>query len=329
MRRALAEWLRQAWDAEAVGIEAPVALTGGAIQENWRLAARVRGGPMTGSHDLVLRLDAPSQLPASHARAEEFRILGVVRDAGVRVPEPLAVCADPGILGRPFFVMRHVAGVADAQDLTARAPIPGLAGAFGAELARLHRIAPPQPSLAFLGTPPEDPARAHVAWLRGLLDGLPLRRPALEWGLNWLWRNAPEPVRSCLCHCDFRTGNILVEDDRLAAVLDWEFAGWSDPAQDLGWVCAPCWRFRRPDLEAGGIGTREELLAGYVAAGGSAPEPERLAYWQVMAGARWAVLALWQAERHRSGAETSLELALTGHLVPELELELLALTAEG
>lgn len=329
MRAALAAWLRQAWNAEEVELGEPEALTGGAIQENWRVVARVRGGALAGEHVLVLRLDAPSLLPASHSRAEEFRILALVRDAGVRAPEPLAVCADPGPLGRPFFVMRHVAGVADARALTAIAPLPGLAGAFGAELARLHRIAPPQDALEFLGPPPVDAARAHVEWLRGLLDGLPERRPALEWGLNWLWRNAPAPVPARLCHRDFRTGNILVDDGRLAAVLDWEFAGWSDPAQDLGWVSAPCWRFRRPDLEAGGIGTLDELIAGYVAAGGSAPEPERLSYWHVMAGARWAVIALWQAERHHSGAEPSLELALTGHLVPELELDLLARTGSG
>jgi hypothetical protein len=45
-----------------------------------------------------------------------------------------------------------------------------------------------------------------------------------------------------------------------------------------------------------------------------------------MATARWAVIAHWQAARHRSGAQRCLELALTGHLAPELELELLTMT---
>ena len=45
-----------------------------------------------------------------------------------------------------------------------------------------------------------------------------------------------------------------------------------------------------------------------------------------MAHLRWAVIALQQAERHRSGSQRSLELALTAHIVPELELEILDLT---
>ena len=47
-----------------------------------------------------------------------------------------------------------------------------------------------------------------------------------------------------------------------------------------------------------------------------------------MATLRWAIIALQQAERHVSGGETSLELALTAHVVPGLELDLLAMTRE-
>ena len=54
--------------------------------------------------------------------------------------------------------------------------------------------------------------------------------------------------------------------------------------------------------------------------------PEETIYWQVLAHLRWALIALQQSERHRSGAQASLELALTAHIVPELEREILALT---
>ncbi|MNF12535.1 hypothetical protein D3C80_2140590 [compost metagenome] len=46
-----------------------------------------------------------------------------------------------------------------------------------------------------------------------------------------------------------------------------------------------------------------------------------------MATLRWAVIALQQTQRHLSGEEPSLELALTGRLLPELELEILRLTS--
>ncbi len=48
-----------------------------------------------------------------------------------------------------------------------------------------------------------------------------------------------------------------------------------------------------------------------------------------MALVRWAVIALQQAERHNSGAEPSLELALTAHVVPELEAEILIMTGDN
>ena len=38
---------------------------------------------------------------------------------------------------------------------------------------------------------------------------------------------------------------------------------------------------------------------------------------------RWATIALQQAHRHMSGADQSLELALTGRMVPDIELDLL------
>ena len=41
---------------------------------------------------------------------------------------------------------------------------------------------------------------------------------------------------------------------------------------------------------------------------------------------RWAVIALQQARRHLAGGETSLELALTGRIVHELEYEIMQLT---
>jgi aminoglycoside phosphotransferase (APT) family kinase protein len=326
MRDALEAWLAPAWGAERVAIDGLAPLSGGAIQENRGFEAEVAGGPMAGRHELVLRLDAPSGLPMSRPRAEEYALIHAARAAGVTAPEALALCADPGVIGRAFFVMRRAPGIADPRALTGEPERPGLAAALGAELAALHRIAPPRADLGFLGDPPADPARAAVALVRGWLDGLGEPRPALEWGLAALEARAPDPVAPALCHRDFRTGNLLVEGSRVAAVLDWEFAGWSDPAEDIGWVSAPCWRFRRPEAEAGGLGSLDDLLAGYAAAGGTPPSPERIAWWQAMATARWAAIALWQAERHRSGAERSLELALTAHLVPELELELLVLT---
>jgi aminoglycoside phosphotransferase (APT) family kinase protein len=128
-----------------------------------------------------------------------------------------------------------------------------------------------------------------------------------------------------LAHNDFRTGNLMLDASGVTAVLDWEFAAWGDPHADLGWLCARCWRFGNNAQEAGGIGPREAFYAGYEAEAGTKLDRARIPWWELMAHIRWAVIAADQAMRHISGEERSLELALTGHIVPELEWEILAM----
>ena len=94
----------------------------------------------------------------------------------------------------------------------------------------------------------------------------------------------------------------------------------------LPWFCAACWRFGARDREAGGIGSRQAFHAGYKEVSGKNIDPARVRYWEVMAHVRWAVIALQQADRFVSGGERNLEAALTAHVVPELELEILTMT---
>jgi aminoglycoside phosphotransferase (APT) family kinase protein len=129
-----------------------------------------------------------------------------------------------------------------------------------------------------------------------------------------------------LAHNDFRTGNIMLDATGVTGVLDWEFAAWGDGDADLGWLCAKCWRFGNVAQEAGGLGPREALYAGYAAEAGTPVDDTRVRWWELMAHLRWAVIAADQAQRHLSGEERSLELALTGHIVPDLEWEILSLS---
>ncbi len=321
--------------------KAPVTITalerlpGGAIQENWLLDISVGdGGDWAGDHLLVLRMDAPSSVAASHGRVDEFALLKAAEKAGVTVPMPCLLGDDDAILGRPFFIMHRIEGIAAGHKLVKRPTDDALAAALGIELARIHAITPESPEaagLGFLAPLKTSPALAAVALYRRYLDDLGQARPALEWGLRWLELNAPEKGDIVLCHKDFRTGNYMVSDDgsgggELTGILDWEFAGWGEPEEDIGWFCAKCWRFGANAREAGGIAERKPFYEAYERESGRAIDPARAAYWQVMAHVRWAVIACQQAARHVSGEQPSLELALTQHVVPELELEVLHLT---
>ena len=54
-----------------------------------------------------------------------------------------------------------------------------------------------------------------------------------------------------------------------------------------------------------------------------------VAFYRHLLKSEPAAIALQQAMRHVGGGETNLELALTAHIVPELELDILELTKEG
>jgi aminoglycoside phosphotransferase (APT) family kinase protein len=327
-RERLAEWLASAVEARSVTIQGVERLSGGAIQESVALDVVIDGGPRAGSHALVLRASAKSTLPVSWDRAQEFAILRVAHGAGVTVPEPWVVCTDVAVLGRPFYVMARARGEARGFRLVRDPEVVSCGGSLVArlaqEIARLHRLEPPLAGLEFMAVPSEAPARARIDQYRRYLDSLGASEPTLEWALSWLERRAPAPLRICLIHGDFRTGNFLVDRGELTAILDWEFAGFGDPREDLGWMLARYWRFGAYEREAGGLASREALLGAYEGATGQPVDRAAVDWWEVMATVRWAVIALMQAERHRSGAERSLELALTAHVVPVLELDLLA-----
>lgn len=305
-------------------------LSGGAIQENWLLLVEQEGGSRPGEQRLVLRTDAPSSVAVSMTRAQEFAVLRCAFEAGAKVPEPLVLCADLSVLGREFFIMQALDGTAFGPALTRDAVSDdqrsALCRELGVSLASLHRITPPHPQLEFLPAPAVDHAQECIDTYRRYLDTLSAGFPALEWGLRWCELNRPAPLSPRLLHRDYRTGNYMVADGRLSGILDWEFAGWGDPREDIGWFTARCWRFAGPQREAGGVGELEDFFEGYNSIAPLQMDRAALTYWQVMAHLRWAIIALQQAERYMTDGEDSLELALTGRMLSELEQEILLLT---
>ncbi|MCX8099662.1 MAG: phosphotransferase family protein [Geminicoccaceae bacterium] len=325
-RARLEAWLTAALSARAVRLGSVARLSGGAIQENLGLELEIEGGSRAGRHALVLRRDAPSTVAVSRSRLEEYALLEAAHRAGVPVPEPWAACADPAVLGKPFYLMAKVAGEARGarlvKDPAVLARGSELAAELGRALARIHALRPPLPELPFLSTP-ADPLAERIAQLRGHLDALGEPQPVLEWGLRLLERARPGSGEITLVHADFRTGNLMLREGRLVAVLDWEFATLSDPLEDLGWMLAKCWRFGAVERECGGLGPREPFLSAYEAASGRRVDRRAVRFFELLATLRWAVVALLQAERHESGRERSLELALTAHIVPQLEADVL------
>jgi aminoglycoside phosphotransferase (APT) family kinase protein len=328
-RAPLSRFLAEAGGAKRVEIAACDLLFGGAIQENWGIDAKFSDGSLAGPQPLVLRTDATSGIPSSLARLDEFAVLQAAFAARVTVPEPLFACADPGVIGKPFFVMRRVAGTAQGRHITSNPALepalPRIAARLGEELARIQTIRPPRPDLAFLPAFEASAPSRQIADFRTYLDRHPNPRPVLEWAIRWLETHIPPPLGPVLCHRDFRTGNYMLDGAALTGILDWEFAGWGDPDEDIGWFCCKGWRFARLDREAGGIAGRAQFYAAYERAAGRRLDPDRIRFWEIFANVRWAIIALQQSDRYLIGGARDLSTAIIGRRAGECELELLML----
>lgn len=327
--QAVADFIARAAGARRATVTVLSRLGGGAIQENWAIDVEIADGPQAGVYEAVLRSDAVSVIAESWPRAQEFALIAAAHAAGVTVPQPLWLEPSGSVTGRPFYVMRRAKGMAQGRRLLRS--LEGEAGdalaqRLGAELARLHTITPATAPdmLAFLPKAGGDLIARRAAHYRQSLDALPEPQPVLEWAINRMEDLAPKIDTIALCHRDFRTGNYMAENGELTAILDFEFSGWSDPYEDLGWFCARCWRFGAVDREAGGIGSREAFYAGYETGTGRPVDDPRVRYWEAIAPIRWAIIALQQGERHASGQEPSLDLALTGLRAIECDYDLLA-----
>lgn len=285
---------------------------------------------------LVLRLDADGG-GTQGSRREEFALLAAARLAGVTVPAVHSAGSDSDGLGGAFFVMDLVPGEALARRLLrderyrgARAALPKQ---IGRELARLHAIDPGQEALAFLaGRAPAGSGRARFALAeveryRQILDAFSADQPypLLRLVARWLEKHAPAASRPAVVHGDFRVGNLMFDEHGLTAVLDWELCHLGDPVEDLGWLCVRTWRFGNDALAAGGLCSREELVAYYEEAGGDACDPAALRWWELFGNWKWAIICRMQAERHKAGKRPDVELATIGRRVAETEHEILAL----
>ena len=315
---ALTSRLRTLW-GPAVEVTEVRPMPGGASRESWDIQVRAGGDGLAGQAErrLILLRDASgrTRMPQRNVAVEAAAMI-VARAAGV----PVAELFDHGdsALGRAYLLMERLDGETIPRRLLRddayAAARPGLARRLGEVLARIHQIDPE--------TLPDLPQVDALGQLTELYDGFAEPRPALEIGLRWLREHQPPPVAETLVHGDFRTGNLMVGADGLHGVLDWELAHRGDPRQDLGWLCTKAWRFGS-SKPAGGFGTREDLMAGYAAGGGTPPDEQTQRWWELYGTVRWALLCRSQAERYLSGAEPSVELAVLGRRVCEQEYDVL------
>lgn len=299
-------------------------LSGGANMESWRFTHAGRA--------LVLRRLPPGMAEGgldsdgseALSLAAQADMIETARAGGVTAPAIVARLAPADGLGEGF-VMAHVDGEVLPHKILGQpdfaAAEANLTAQCARELARIHALDPAAcPDELTHRTPAE-----MLADLRERYRDLGGKSPICEFAFGWLKRNLPEPVPPRVLHGDFRMGNLIVDHDGLAAVLDWELAHLGDPAQDLAYLATPSWRFTRHDRPVGGFGAIDHLLAAYREAGGESVDPARFHYWLIYSCLWWGICCLSMADIWREGGDRSLERIVIGRRFSEVEVDLLLL----
>lgn len=292
-------------------------LSGGANMESWAFDWAGRG--------YVLRR-APSAeymegRPYGHA--DEAALVMAAHAGGVRAPEVVGVLTDGDGMGTGYVMRRVVAEVAPAKILAA--PPPSLLADLARELARTHAL--PRAAIP-AAIPPMDTAAA-LAELKARFLSYGGDRPLIALAIRWCEDHLPAPADPVLVHGDYRMGNIMVDADGLAVVLDWELAHLGDAHEDLAYGCMTVWRFGQLDKPAFGVGGLDEMFAAYEAAGGASVDRDRFHFWLVYRTLWWALGCLQMGQAWRSGADTTVERVVVGRRTAEQELDLLLLLEAG
>jgi aminoglycoside phosphotransferase (APT) family kinase protein len=233
--------------------------------------------------DLILRRPPAGHKAASaHDMRREFTVQEKLKPVYPYVPDVLALCTDPAVIGSDFYVMERVDGIILRGDLPEGLNLTpheasSLAYRTFDRLIELHEVDPDAAGLTGLGKGAGYVERQVRGWSDRYRRARTPDSPDGERVMAWLHDNQPDDVRTCVIHNDFRFDNVVLDSDPAAGlavvgVLDWEMATLGDPLMDLAgsmayWIQADddevAQLSRRQPSHLPGMPKRQELVAYY------------------------------------------------------------------
>ncbi|OMC37735.1 acyl-CoA dehydrogenase [Mycobacterium sp. GA-1841] len=284
-----------------------------------------------GEHTCVLRMP-PAGAPPDRDKGilREWRIIEALD--GTDVPHTAAVgaCADPEVLGRPFYLMGFVDGWSPMDthgrwpepfnsDLDTR---PGLSYQLAEGIALLSKVDWQARGLGDLGRPDGFHERQVTRWI-GFLDRIKKRElPGLDVATAWLQTHKPLDFIPGLMHGDYQFANVMYRHGApagLAAIVDWEMGTVGDPKLDLGWM-VQSWPSDMDNPSASEMGyvdmrgmpSRDDVVAHYAKVSGR--QVDDLDYYLVLA--KWKLAIVLEQGFQRAGTDE--KLLAFGPVVTEL-----------
>ena len=322
IRDYLAKQLPGASDVRLVDVEQ---IAVGWSHETWLFDAHWQEGGAERSQGFCLRRDPGNALLRELSDlGVQFRVLQCLEPTAVPTPTPYWYEDDAAILGAPFLVMEKVPGTCPNpwgrdgrrfyEEAAARGVLPA---SFTDALAALHTLDWEAAGLSFLGRPAlgTDFALGEIAKWRALIAQTQHEpEPILTDLVCWLEANAPRTERLVLVHGAYRTGNVLVHDDRVSAVLDWELQVIGDPMYDVAYVLSDLNREGTELLS--NLVPRDEFYRRYEAATGIEIDDDACRYYQLLYAMRSVAFWMSASDLYATGRSRDLRLARTQWSIP-------------
>ncbi len=315
----------QLQNASDLRLEALERIAVGWSHETWLFDAHWTENGIPKTQGLCLRRDPGNALLRHFSDlGEQFRVLQCLESTPLPTPKPYWYESDPSILGTPFLVMEKVAGTCPSpwgsagRRFYAEAAERGkLPESFTSALATLHTIDWQAVGLSFLGVPEpgKDFARREVQkWCELVKLSQQEPHPILIDLIGWLKANAPVTKRLTLVHGAYRTGNLLIDNDQISAVLDWELQVVGDPMYDVAYVLTDLNREGSELLSH--LVEREAFFRDYEKATGIEIDEAVCQYYGMLYQLRSVAFWMSAAGLYAAGRSDDIRLARTAWSVP-------------
>jgi aminoglycoside phosphotransferase (APT) family kinase protein len=325
LEQQIAAYLSEQFGATDLTLRGVQRIAVGWSHETWLFDACWTDNGETREQGLCLRRDPGNALLRELSDLEiQFKVLRCLEDTDVPTPKAFFYEDDPAILGSPFLVMDKVPGECpnpwgrEGRAYYGEAAKRGvLPDSFTDALIALHTVDWRAAGLDFLGVPEPGDAfvRGEIAKWRSLIEdtGQPMD-PILIDLFGWLDANAPSTSNPVLVHGAYRTGNVLIHDDNVSAVLDWETQVIGDPMYDVAYVLSDLNR-EGTDLLSNLV-DRDDFYRRYEAGTGIEIDEARCDYYQLLYAMRSAAFWMSASSLYETGANLDLRLARTAWSVP-------------
>lgn len=296
-----------AWVAERInGLEPPLEFTliaGGHSNLTYKFVDR------RGEAYVLRRPPLGHILESAHDMGREHRIVSALADTDVPVPATFGLCDDNDVNGAHFYLMKFVEGVVPHDAAAAATIPPGERRSAGEHivdvLATLHLIDPDDVGLGNLARKEAYIERQLKRWTKQWEATKTHEIPEMEESERLLHEDMPEQIGSAIVHGDYRIGNMIIRDGRMAALLDWELCTLGDPLADLGyllnnWIEPGDKGAEGNPTGVGGFPGRDHVLAVYQERTGR--DLSRINYYRAFSHWRLGAIAQGVYKRYLVGA---------------------------